>query len=197
MGLTSTVLNTNGGAGGVYKPVAVIVPSLEFPPTVPLTVQVTAVFVVPVTVAVNCCVAGARSDAEAGLTLILTVSAVCTSTLIAGVELAGPGAGFLTVTCTVPNSALVAVPVAVSLAEETNVVSSAVPPNMICAFLTNLLPVAVIVNVPTETSVGETAVSTGTGFSSATAASPVSEALPLLAAVTCTEVGVGRAAGAV
>ena len=33
-----------------------IVPTVEFPPDTPFTVQVTAVFDVPVTVALNCCV---------------------------------------------------------------------------------------------------------------------------------------------
>jgi hypothetical protein len=33
-----------------------IVPNVEFPPEMPFTLQVTAAFDVPVTVAVNCCV---------------------------------------------------------------------------------------------------------------------------------------------
>jgi hypothetical protein len=33
-----------------------MVPAVEFPPGTPLTLQVTAVFDVPVTVAVSCCV---------------------------------------------------------------------------------------------------------------------------------------------
>ena len=33
-----------------------IVPTIEFPPDTPFTVQLTAVFDVPFTVAVNCCV---------------------------------------------------------------------------------------------------------------------------------------------
>ena len=41
--------------GAVYKPPAEIVPTEEFPPTIPLTSQFAAVFVVPETVAVNCC----------------------------------------------------------------------------------------------------------------------------------------------
>jgi len=43
-------------AGAVYKPTVLIVPTVPFPPVVPLTCHVTAVFVVFVTVAVNCCV---------------------------------------------------------------------------------------------------------------------------------------------
>ena len=38
------------------NPLAEIVPTVEFPPVTLFTSQVTAVFDVPVTVAVNCCV---------------------------------------------------------------------------------------------------------------------------------------------
>jgi hypothetical protein len=48
-GLVETV------AGVLYKPVEEIVPTEEFPPTIPPTSQFTAVLVVPETVAVNCC----------------------------------------------------------------------------------------------------------------------------------------------
>ena len=40
--------------GAVYSPEEETDPRLEFPPTIPLTVQLTAVFVVPVTDAINC-----------------------------------------------------------------------------------------------------------------------------------------------
>ncbi len=40
--------------GAVYKPPADIVPTVELPPVAPLTLQVTAVFVVLLTVALNC-----------------------------------------------------------------------------------------------------------------------------------------------
>lgn len=43
--------------GAVYKPAAVIVPTLAFPPLTLSTAQVTAVLLEPVTVAVNCVVA--------------------------------------------------------------------------------------------------------------------------------------------
>ena len=89
-----------------------------------------------------------------------------------------------------------AVPVAVNFVAETNVVVSAVLPNMICAFLTNLLPFAVMVNEPRGIAVGETVVSTGTGFSRSMAALPLRFASLLLVAVICTESEVGRAGGA-
>jgi hypothetical protein len=46
--------------------VVVITPTVEFPPDTPFTCQVTAVFVVPVTVAVNCCVVRVASVANDG-----------------------------------------------------------------------------------------------------------------------------------
>ena len=49
-------------------------PELETVP--PVAVQVTAAFVVPVTVAANCCVADVCKDAEVGLTEMLTTGAV-------------------------------------------------------------------------------------------------------------------------
>ena len=50
--------------GAVYRPALEIVP--------PVANQVTAVFVLPVTVAVNCCVPPVCSDAEVGLMLTAT-----------------------------------------------------------------------------------------------------------------------------
>ena len=50
----------------------VIVPTVALPPTTPFTLQFTAVFVVPVTVAVNCCVAPVTTVALVGLTLTAT-----------------------------------------------------------------------------------------------------------------------------
>jgi hypothetical protein len=44
-------------AGAVYSPDALIVPAVWFPPATPSTDQLTAVFVVFCTVAVNCAVA--------------------------------------------------------------------------------------------------------------------------------------------
>jgi hypothetical protein len=45
-----------------------IVPTVLFPPGIPLTLQVTAIFVVPVTVAVNCWVVPGATVAEVGET---------------------------------------------------------------------------------------------------------------------------------
>lgn len=49
-----------------------IVPRTEFPPAMLLTLQLTAVEVVPVTVAVNCCVCPRGTFAVAGCTVTVT-----------------------------------------------------------------------------------------------------------------------------
>jgi len=54
--------------GAVYNPVALIVPTVALPPVTLFTCQVTEVFVVPVTLAMNCFVAPGLTVAEAGVT---------------------------------------------------------------------------------------------------------------------------------
>ncbi len=49
-----------------------IVPTAEFPPEIPSTLQVTAEFVVLPTVAVNDCVSPSKTEAEMGETLTVT-----------------------------------------------------------------------------------------------------------------------------
>jgi hypothetical protein len=58
--------------GAVYSPVAEIVPIVELPPTVPLTLHVTDVFVEFATVAVNCCAAAGATVTLDGATLTVT-----------------------------------------------------------------------------------------------------------------------------
>jgi len=65
--VTVTVEGVGTAAGAVYTPVAgVTVPSMESPFSTPLTVQVTAVFAVPVTVGVKVCVAPTNTLAVVG-----------------------------------------------------------------------------------------------------------------------------------
>jgi hypothetical protein len=54
--------------GAVKRPEAEIVPRLLLPPVIPLTCQVTAVFVVLATVAVNCTVPPISTELDEGLT---------------------------------------------------------------------------------------------------------------------------------
>jgi len=52
--------------GAVYSPVSVIVPTVLFPPAIPLTLQFTDVLAVPVTAAVNCTVFPTSTSAVVG-----------------------------------------------------------------------------------------------------------------------------------
>jgi hypothetical protein len=67
-----TLGEEGSAAGAVYNPVESMVPTAESPPPVPFTAQFTAVFVVPVTVAVNCCCSPRKTDAVAGATETVT-----------------------------------------------------------------------------------------------------------------------------
>ena len=67
--VTVTVAGLGMVAGAVYNPFDVIVPAAALPPGVPFTCQVTAVFVVPVTVAMNCVLAPGPTVAVAGVTV--------------------------------------------------------------------------------------------------------------------------------
>ena len=66
-----TVFVVGTVAGATYAPVALIVPTVALPPAMPFTDQVTAVLVVPVTVAENVCVSPARMLGPLGVTLTL------------------------------------------------------------------------------------------------------------------------------
>jgi hypothetical protein len=68
--VTVTVFGDGTVFGAVYNPSLLIVPTVEFPPSTPLTCQVTAVLVVEkMTDAENCCVALAATEAVEGLTV--------------------------------------------------------------------------------------------------------------------------------
>ena len=59
-------------AGAEYKPAGFIVPTAAEPPAIPLTAQFTAVFALPVTVAVKAWLLPKTTEAEAGLTATVT-----------------------------------------------------------------------------------------------------------------------------
>src|SRR5713101_7416141 len=71
--VTVTVAGLGTVAGAVYRPAVEIVPTVEFPPVTPFTCHVTAVLLLPVTVAVNCCVVLTTTDALVGEMLTPTV----------------------------------------------------------------------------------------------------------------------------
>jgi hypothetical protein len=71
--VTATICGPGSAGGAEYKPPLEIVPTAEF------SDQVTAVFGVPVTVAVNCCVCLAERAAEPGETC--TAMGTCSVTI--------------------------------------------------------------------------------------------------------------------
>jgi hypothetical protein len=56
-------------AGAVYKPVALILPTVVSPPAIPFTDHVTDWSITFLTLALNCCVSPARTFAVAGETV--------------------------------------------------------------------------------------------------------------------------------
>lgn len=68
--VTVTLLVAGTEFGAVYNPFESIVPTVKFPPAMPLTCQLTSVFAEKVTAAVNCWVSPACTDTPEGLTLI-------------------------------------------------------------------------------------------------------------------------------
>ncbi len=78
--LTVTVAGFGTDPGALYRPDALIVPSVEFPPTIPFTVQTTAVLVVFCTVAVNCWLRFRRTVALVGEIVMLTGGGTVTFT---------------------------------------------------------------------------------------------------------------------
>jgi hypothetical protein len=106
-----------------------------------------------------------------------------------------PGFGLLTLTPTCPADC--AVPVAVSVVEDTTVVASAVPPNWTCAPLTKLLPDTVREKLPVPKVIGETLLMTGVGFQIVTSAVPNALESAALIALIVTVFGFGTIAGAV
>jgi hypothetical protein len=79
--VTVTVGGVGTEAGARYAPEAEIVPMVGFPPTNPLTDQVTVVVPVPVTKAVNCCPEPVCTLAVAGDTVTLTPGGDVTCTV--------------------------------------------------------------------------------------------------------------------
>ena len=77
--VTVTVAGEGTAGGAVYIPVPSIVPQAEALHPAPCTVQVTAVFEVPMTDAVNCWVAPVRTELLAGLTVTTTTGSMVTS----------------------------------------------------------------------------------------------------------------------
>lgn len=84
--VTVTVAGEGAALGAVYNPAEVMVPQVLplHPP--PLTVQETAVFVVPETEAVNCCVDWVWRLTPEGVTVTVTVGALLSTSSLAVFE---------------------------------------------------------------------------------------------------------------
>src|SRR5271156_2684591 len=118
------------------------------------------------------------------------------STTVTAFETAEPGLGFVTVTGTLPACAAVAVPLAASCVDDTNVVARAVPPKFTTAPLTKFVPITSNVNAPRVSAGGVTETMVGTGFCNVTAAVPELVLSAILVAVTLTAVFRGSVVGA-
>jgi hypothetical protein len=190
--LIATVAGLGTHQGAVYTPDVEIVPTVPLPPAMPLTFQVTAVLVLPVTVALNCCVLNPATEALVGETLTLIADGCDTATLTA---LDTPPSGLLTVTGT-PLLAAEVAPLALSLVGESKVVLRDALPNLTTAPFWKPVPLRVSVKLPVCTWFGLMDVIAGNG-AMVTAAAPMALVTALLRACTLTLAGDGTPAGAV
>ena len=75
----TVIVDGDGTAeGAVYSPAPLTVPHAAEPHPAPCTVHVTAVFDVPTTDALNCCVAPVATDVLAGVTVTATTGTMVT-----------------------------------------------------------------------------------------------------------------------
>ena len=74
--VTVTLAGEGTVAGAEYSPLEDTVPTVEFPPVIPFTLQDTAVLEVPPTVAVNCCIWETITEALAGDTVTETAGKI-------------------------------------------------------------------------------------------------------------------------
>jgi hypothetical protein len=109
----------------VYNPVLLIVPTVAYPPATPFTNHVAPWFVLPVTVAVNCCACPTITVCAGGLTATTTRTASGTA-----LEVPPPGVGVVTSTARLPAfTNCAAGTTAVNVVGFQYVVASAVLPN--------------------------------------------------------------------
>jgi hypothetical protein len=192
---TVTTLGAGGTAGAVYIPVLSTVPTVTYPPATPFTDHVAPWFVLPVTLAVNCCACPTTTVCAGGFTATTTTTLSGTAP-----EVPPPGAGVVTATGRLPAFAnCAAVTTAVNCVPLPYVVASAVLPNSTTDCAVNPVPVtvSVVFPLPAFTVAGEMLLTTGAGFMMLTVAVAESAAFATLAAVTVTVLGNGSIAGAV
>jgi hypothetical protein len=191
---TVTTFGTGGTAGAAYNPVLSIVPTVALPPATPFTDHV-AWFVLPVTLAVNCCACPTIIVSAGGFTATTT----CTAS-VSALEFPPPGAGVVTATPRLPAFANCAAgSTAVNCVALPYVVANAVPPNSTtdCAQNPDPVTVSVVFPLPALSVAGEMELTTGAGFTMLTEAAADCAGCARLAAVTVTMLGAGGTAGAV
>jgi len=188
--LTVTVPGDDARRGAVYTPVELTRPTALLPPVTPFTFQITDVFGVPVTVAVNWRFCPMGTVALAGEMAMPTAAGAVTVT-----DTLFDTVPSLIVATTGTDPGDDAVPVAVSRIDDTKVVGSAVPPKDTTAPDVNPAPLTVSVNGPAGNDGGLTEVIDGSG-TTVTAADPLAVGTATLVARTVTTLGLGTAAGA-
>jgi len=154
----------------VYNPVLPIVPTVVYPPTTPFTDHVAPWFVLPVTVAVNCCACPTITVCTAGFTATTTRTAS-----VSALEVPPPGVGVVTVTARFPAfTNCAAGTIAVNWVAFPYVVASARLPNSTtdCAQKPVPVTVSVVLPLPALIVVGEMLLITGAGFTIVTDAVP-------------------------
>jgi len=191
---TVTTFGTGGTVGAVYSPVLPIVPTVALPPTTPFTDHAPW-FVLPVTLAVNCCACPAIIVSAGGFNAATTSTAS-----VSALEVPPPGAGVVTATARLPAFANCAAGIsAVNTVGFIYSVASAVPPNCTTDWALKPVPVTVsdVFPLPTLSVAGEMELTTGTGFTMVTDAAADCAGSARLAAFTVTVFATGRPVGAV
>jgi hypothetical protein len=179
----------------VYNPVLSIVPTVVYPPATPFTDHIAPWFVLPVTVAVNCCDCPTITVCTGGFTATTTSTA-----RVRALEVPPPGAGVATATARLPAFANCAAgTTAVNAVGFTYCVASAVAPNCTTDWALKPVPVTVsdVFPLPALTVAGAMVLTTGAGFTMVTVAAAVCAGSARLAAVTVTVFDDGRVVGAV
>jgi hypothetical protein len=172
------------------------VPTVEFPPATPFTVQVTAVFAAFFTVAVNCLVVVTGTPALEGATVTVTPGAAVTLKFT-GSLLVPPRPVLVTTMGTlVPTWAAVAVPLAFRPVDETKVVVIGVPPKDTTELAPKFAPLSDMVKGPTGTEVGDVLQRYTGGWVMMMVTVPNLVASAVLVACTVTAFMAGTTAGA-
>ena len=190
--LTLTTAGLGTDAGARYRPDELIVPTTELPPLTPFTFQITALFALFCTVAVNWCVRLTRTLADEGDSVTLTG---CGGATIATKTAVDTSPSEVLTTIGTDGFGAGALPIAVSFNDETNVVASATPSNETLEPAVNPAPLIVSVKLPAGTGEGATDVTLGSGRM-VIEALPVDAGDAVLAAPRVTDAGLGTTDGA-